>query len=122
MILKHSTHAYSDVIIKKKGELYNVRLAKSHRAQRNYFKGHHHTQPSSALQSLHVIEIWAWTYIFTLPKPMSLLSETNRYFSKPETTPTDKSYLEMLSGEQAEMLVSMLSELSRLRVSKAWSL
>lgn len=36
------------------------------------------------------------------------------------------AYLEMLSGEQAEllpveMLVSMLSELSRLRVSYAWS-
>lgn len=37
-----------------------------------------------------------------------------------------QGYLEMLSGEQAEllpveMLVSMLSELSRLRVSYAWS-
>ena len=52
---------------------------------------------------------------------MALLFETSRCFSKPETFPST-SYLEILSGEQAEMLVSMLSELSRLRVSKAWSL
>lgn len=31
-------------------------------------------------------------------------------------------YLEMLSGEHADMLVSILSELSKLNVSKAWSL
>lgn len=56
------------------------------------------------------------------PKLMALLFETDRCFSKPETFPRNTSYLEILSGEQAEMLVSMLSELSRLRVSKAWSL
>jgi hypothetical protein len=48
--------------------------------------------------------------------------ETISGFSKPEATPINQSYLEILSGEQAEMLVSMLSELSRLKVSKAWSL
>jgi hypothetical protein len=35
---------------------------------------------------------------------------------KPEAAFTE-SYLDILSGEQAEMLVSMLSELSRLNVS-----
>lgn len=55
-------------------------------------------------------------------KLMTVLLEASRCFSTLETLTVSTSYLEILSGEQAEMLVSMLSELSRLKVSKAWSL
>lgn len=45
--------------------------------------------------------------------------------AQPRAYSQPQDYLDMLSGEQAElpveMLVSMLSELSRLRVSYAWS-
>lgn len=44
------------------------------------------------------------------------------YYDPMTTAEGKKTYLEMLSGEHADMLVSILSELSKLNVSKAWSL
>lgn len=84
------------------------------------FKGCHDTQPSSSPWTLCLRNV-GW-YIYIAPKRMALLFETSRSFYKLETLTMNISYLEILSGEQAEMLVSMLSELSRLKVSKAWSL
>lgn len=53
---------------------------------------------------------------------IDFIMEAHEAYDHHTTTEVKIIYLEMLSGEHADMLVSILSELSKLNVSKAWSL
>lgn len=122
--MKFGINVKSRVRKQGKGENaeWDVRLDTSHKIQKNAERLSRVKTANSLVQCRLSMSQKLGLVPLQYPKSMTLLFETNKCFSNPENAHISNPYLEILSGEQAEMLVSMLSELSRLKVSKAWSL